>query len=45
MERAIRVYGYEDAPHGHAEVTLDNGACCAGRVTLASSSRLTPTLV
>jgi hypothetical protein len=24
MVRALTVFGYDDAPHGHAEVKLDN---------------------
>ncbi len=24
MVRALKVFGYDDAPHGHAEVSLDN---------------------
>jgi len=24
MVRALKVFGYDDAPHGHAEVNLDN---------------------
>ena len=24
VERALTVFGYDDAPHGHAEVTFDN---------------------
>ncbi|HET9458777.1 MAG TPA: acyl-CoA dehydrogenase family protein [Sphingomicrobium sp.] len=34
VERALTVYGYDDAPHGHMEVALDNVRVPAGNTLL-----------
>lgn len=34
VKRALPVFGYEDAPHGHAEVEVDNVVVSEGNVIL-----------
>ena len=34
LERPLSVYGYDDAPHGHAEVAFERVAVPAGNLLL-----------
>src|ERR1700724_2685958 len=44
VERALSIFGYDDAPHGHAEVVFDNVRVPAGNILIGVAERALETM-